>query len=289
MSPSQNAPTSALAARLILGGHSFIAQLGNEPLADPDTQTALVQACLDQGLTTFDTTYQPERVALGKALAALGRRREARIIAWNFFVPFAPDTPAQALGGPAAYEPHHLDQMLAELQTDFIDHLVVHAVGHAAKDAGQLDLARSWQSAGRVGDLGTWHPEPDFSRQFAPPQTNPFAFMVRPCNVNTPNAPAAFAAAKQAGWHTFACSPFVRGWEMDKRLQLAQARQPAASSDALRARLADHMLRYSLFFPHVDRLIVAMRRPEWVAVNIQNAAAGPLDEAQTAWLLDLRV
>lgn len=273
------------ASRLILGGHSFIAALGNDDVADFDTQCAIVAACLDHGITTFDTTYLPERIALGKVLAHLGRRKEARIIAWNFFVPFTPDAPNQDLGGPAAYEPHHLQQMLNELQTDHIDHLVVHAVGDATKDARQVDLTKTWQADGRVGDLGTWHPEPDFSRRHAPPNPNPFAFMVRPCNVNTPNAPAAFAAAKEAGWRTCACSPYVRGWELDKRLDRLATREPNLSRDDLRARLANHMLRHSLYFPNVDRLIVAMRRPEWVAVNAQSATAGPLTPNEAAWLL----
>ena len=53
---------------LILGGHSFIQQLGNDPQPSEATQLAIVAACLDQGITWFDTTYQPERLArLGPA------------------------------------------------------------------------------------------------------------------------------------------------------------------------------------------------------------------------------
>ena len=71
---------------LVLGGHSFIQQLGNDPAPDVDEQIEIVSTCLDAGITWFDTTYQPERVALGTVLKALGRRDEATIIAWNFFV-----------------------------------------------------------------------------------------------------------------------------------------------------------------------------------------------------------
>ena len=70
---------------LALGGHTFISQLGNEPMPDADTQTEIVRACLDSGIRTFDTTHRPEREGLGRALEALGRRDEATIIAWNFF------------------------------------------------------------------------------------------------------------------------------------------------------------------------------------------------------------
>ncbi|HTL51742.1 MAG TPA: hypothetical protein VL860_04110, partial [Planctomycetota bacterium] len=70
---------------LILGGHSFIAPLGNDPAADFDTQVAIVKTCLDQRITWIDTTYQPERTAVGKVLQVLPRRIEVRVIAWNFF------------------------------------------------------------------------------------------------------------------------------------------------------------------------------------------------------------
>ncbi len=42
------------------------------------------------GIRMFDTTLQPERLALGKALHELGRRDEAYIIAWNFMTVMAP-------------------------------------------------------------------------------------------------------------------------------------------------------------------------------------------------------
>ena len=70
--------------RLVLGGHSFISQLGNDPEASEEEQIAIVEACLDAGIHRFDTTYQPERRALGRMPEALGRRHEAEIYAWNF-------------------------------------------------------------------------------------------------------------------------------------------------------------------------------------------------------------
>jgi aryl-alcohol dehydrogenase-like predicted oxidoreductase len=93
-------------SRLILGGHSFIAQLGSDPAPDEKTQDAIVSACLDSGITVFDTTCQPERVALGSALKRLGRRDEAELIAWNFFVSFGPNDP---VSGHHAYESQTVD------------------------------------------------------------------------------------------------------------------------------------------------------------------------------------
>ena len=41
---------------LILGGHSFIRQLGSDPLATEEEQAAIVSTCLDRGIRWFDTT-----------------------------------------------------------------------------------------------------------------------------------------------------------------------------------------------------------------------------------------
>ena len=100
---------------LILGGHSFISQLGNDPPVSGRDQCRLVESCLDHGVRWFDTTYQPERIALGNALHALGRRNEATILAWNFFTNFLPGDP---LGEPEYYCPRHIDVILEQLPAD---------------------------------------------------------------------------------------------------------------------------------------------------------------------------
>jgi aryl-alcohol dehydrogenase-like predicted oxidoreductase len=100
--------------RLILGGHSFISQLGNDPPASEPEQRRIVETCLDRGIRWFDTTYQPERVALGKALHGLRRRDEATILAWNFFTDFSS---ADECGVPEDYRPGHIDVMLVQLRT----------------------------------------------------------------------------------------------------------------------------------------------------------------------------
>ena len=111
-----------------------------------------------------------------------------------------------------------------------------------------------------MGRLGTWMPP------LSSPQPGPYTFVVAPCNVTcADDATPRFAAYKALGWETLATSPFVRGWELDKR---AQGKDKAT--------VADEMLRFAAFFPNVDRLIVAMRRPDWVGINCVSIARGPI-------------
>ena len=101
--------------------------------------------------------------------------------------------------------------------------------------------------------------------------------MVRPRNVtNADDADPAFAACKRLGLRTLACSPFVRGRWLDKLV--------AHAGEGRRARIADAMLRFSLFGENVDGLIVGIRKPEWVAANVAAAARGPLSEDERNWL-----
>jgi aryl-alcohol dehydrogenase-like predicted oxidoreductase len=266
---------------LVLGGHSFIEELGADRPIDAATQRDLVAACLDAGITRFDTTYEPERAALGDALDALGRTDEAAVTAWNFF--------GEALAAPRAYEPGDVDDIRADLGVETVDHLVVHPVEDDAAQRRQEDLAVEWRDAGLVGDLGTWNPGPDAAERFG--TENPYSFVVQPYNVAT-DAAESFAAARELGWETLAASPFVRGWALDDLVAAADAPGVADAGAAsewasVRARLADHMLRYALFRPHVDRVIVAMRAVEYVRTNVESAARGPLDETERAWLDDV--
>jgi len=80
----------------------------------------------------------------------------------------------------------------------------------------------------------------------------------------------------------FACTPFGRGWTLERIVE-----QEGRAGDAdFRAHVADLMLRYSLFSPEVDRLIVAMRKPEWVGPNAESARRGPLSDEERVWLLE---
>jgi aryl-alcohol dehydrogenase-like predicted oxidoreductase len=252
--------------RLILGGHSFIKQLGNDPMPTEDQQCNIVAACIAAGIVTFDATYLPERVALGKALARTGLRDKAKIIAWNFFQDFGPE---DSVSGHAPYQPHHLEQMLTELQTDHIERLVVHPVDDPAEHERQEKLAVSWLEQGVVGQLGTWMPPIAANHP-----KGPYSFAVAPCNIRTTDAAERFEAYKNVGWETVATSPFVRGWELEKQ----SAGRPIVE-------VADAMLRYATYFPNVDQLIVAMRRVGWIATNCASVAKGPLSAEEVQWLL----
>ena len=264
----------------ILGGHSFISQLGNDPPLSKSGQRLLVETCLEHGITWFDTTYQPERVALGKALKQLGARDQAVIIAWNFFTDFKDRDP---VGGAEYYRPHHIEMMLEQLKTDYIDCLVVHALGNPDEDARQMELAVEWLRKGYITSLGTWLPGSDVEEIF---RDSPYTFMIKPYNIRTRESTPVFDACRRQGWLNLACSPFIRGWELDKMTEWARQKEPDASGDALKTRLADHLLRFSLFGPHVDRLIVAIRQPSWVTTNCASWRKGPLSPEEKSWLLE---
>lgn len=280
MTSAQQSPDDA---PLVLGGHSFIRQLGSEPRPSAEEQTRIVAACLDSGIRWFDTTYAPERLALGHALSRLGRRDEATIIAWNFFQLFDPDSD-DPVGGAGSYEPRHIDLILEQLRTDRIDCLVVHRYGDETEHGRQEDLARRWLAEGKVRRLGTWGPPADTAVLFG--LDNPYSFMVKPWNVTTPDAAPTFAACKGLGWETLACSPFVRGWELD-RLVAAHAATEGTPPAEARQDVAGLLLRFSLFQPNVDRLIVSMRQAEWVRCNVDSWRRGPLTVSERARLTGL--
>ena len=264
---------------LMLGGHSFVQQLGNDPIPDPDATVEIVAACLDAGIRWFDTTFRPERIALGAALARLGRRDEATIACWSHFRIFGPEDDYEY---PVPLELHHLDMMQEDLQSDRIDAVVVSPL--ATRDCPERQpeqeaVAARWKADGRVRLLGTYRPGADADRRFGP--DNPYDFQVHPHSVEE-DVTAVFRACRKLGWMNFACTPFGRGWTLDRIVQ-----QEGRTGDAgFRAHVADLMLRYALFSPEVDRLIVAMRKPEWVAPNAESARRGPLSDEERAWLLE---
>jgi len=255
---------------LILGGHSFISQLGNDPAATEEEQQRIVQSCLENGIRWFDTTYQPERVALGKALDVLGRRSEATILAWNFFADFSPGDP---VGEAEYYRPEHIEMILDELDTSYVDCLVVVPLDNAAETQRQEKLLAEWQRKGYVRFFGLWISDPLLGKHYR--YRKPFRFAIRPFNITTPNASSIFAAYKRLGWETIATSPFVRGWELDRRIAKAQS-LGHGDVESLRPKLADLMLRFSLFHSNAGRVIVAMRKLEWVSANVASVSKGAL-------------
>ena len=273
-------PSPNRLSRLVVGGHSFIAELGNDPPLDFDGQLAIVNQCLDQGINGFDTTYEPERIALGRILDTLGRRDEAQIIAWNFFID---QTTGDHLGPPLPFVPGMIDLLLEQLRTNYIDKLVVHPVEDEAANQAQFEIASAWLAAGLVGSLGTWAPGDEPAARFG--AQNPYDFMVASRNLDGPNT-ASFRAGKALGWRTFATSPFNRGWLLD-RLVAAGVEKTAEPADRLRERIADALLRFSLYDPNVDHLIVGIRQQAWIRANLESVASGPLSEAEMEWLCGL--
>lgn len=272
----------AMESRLILGGHSFISQLGNDPPASEHEQRQIVEACLDRGIRWFDTTYQPERVALGNILHALGRRGEATILAWNFFTDFSA---GDECGLAECYRPEHIDVILRQLRTSYVDGLVLVPSGDVEENQRQVDLMIEWQRKGYVRFLGLWTEDRAVIDCYR--RTHPFRFAVRPSNIATDGVAPAFTACKRAGWGTIATSPFGRGWELDRVVAEASA-QGYGEPEMLRPVVADLMLRFSLFQRDVDRVIVAMRRVSWVWRNMESAARGPLTATERRFLERLR-
>jgi aryl-alcohol dehydrogenase-like predicted oxidoreductase len=267
---------------LILGGHSFISQLGNDPPAPEREQLRIVESCLNHGIAWFDTTYQPERVALGNLLHTLGRRGEATILAWNFFTEFSP---GDEVGLPEHYRPGHIDIILEQLRTAYVDCLVVVPLDDPEENQRQEDLVIDWRTKGYVRSLGLWISDPAVLQRDR--DRNPFRFAIRPFNVTTDDAAPIFAACKAAGWETLATSPFFRGWELDRVISAASARG-YGDPETLRPALADLMLRFSLFQRDVDRVIVAMRKVEWVMRNLESVSRGPLTAEERRRLQHLR-
>jgi aryl-alcohol dehydrogenase-like predicted oxidoreductase len=267
---------------LILGGHSFISQLGNDPPVSERNHYRIVDSCLDHSVRWFDTTYQPERIALGNALHALGRRNEATIVAWNFFKDFSRDDP---LGGPEYYCPRHIDVILEQLRTDHVDCLVAILLNDPEENQRQKELLIEWRRKGYVRSLGLWIQDPATIEQFR--HDNPFRFAIRPFNITTDEAAPIFAACKMSGWETLATSPFGRGWEIDRMITAASARG-YGDVETLRPIVADLMLRFSLFQRDVDRVIIGMRKVEWINRNVESVSKGPLTADEHRRLQHLR-
>jgi aryl-alcohol dehydrogenase-like predicted oxidoreductase len=235
-------------------------QLGNDPKPAFEEQCEIVSACLDNGIRLFDTTYYQERAALGIILKRLGRREEARIMTWNFFKqPGKEDD----LVPYTSYEPHHLEMMLEELQTDYIDTLVIHADDDADELRRELELARDWMESGRVGSVALGMAKARHLDVL--PDGHPVGGVLAPYNAFVREAAKVFAKAQ--GMEKFALSPFIRGWKLNEI-----GEDPAEVSGIL--------LRWVTSQDLVDHVIVSMRKREWVRANLDSVARGPLTEEE---------
>lgn len=266
-------------SELVLGGHSFITKLGNDPAIAFEEQLEIVNECLEAGINCFDTTYEPERIGLGRVLEELGRRAEAHIIAWNFF---ADEETGEYLGQADPYEAGHIERMLSDLRTDFIDMLVVHPAPDKARNHEQIEVAKTWAEAGQVGKLGIWGPE-DYLAQHAGAET-PYDFAVMVRNVRHQSTDI-FGEAKARGWQTLATSPFGRGWLLDELVEL-EMEQASEEEETVRGRIADALLRFSWDDPNVDHVIVGIRKKEWIGRNLESIRKGPLSEGEREWLME---
>ena len=214
-------------------------------------------------------------------LHGLGRRHEASILAWSFFSDFLP---SERVGQPEYYRPGYIDIVLEQLRTDYVDCLVLMPLGDNDENQRQEELAMEWRRKGYVRSLGLWvEGLTDVDRYR---DDNPFRFAIRPFNVTTANAAPMLAACKKVGFEVLATSPFFRGWELDRLIAEASARGYGDAKN-LSSALADLMLRFSLFQPDVDRVIVGMRKVEWVLRNVESVARGPLTAEEAAWLRKL--
>ncbi len=258
--------TPSMGSKLGLGGHSYIEQLGNDPRPSFEEQCELVATCLDSGITLLDTTYYQERVALGRVLRELGRREDAEIAAWNFFAqPGAEDD----LAPWTPYEPEHIDLMLSELQTDRVDILVIHAEDDEATMHTEMELAAGWVRDGKVrrvalGMVGAGHVR-------SLPEGHPVTHIFAPYNAFNREALSTFPEAKRRGLCNIAMSPFVRGWKLE---EIGEDKEL----------VADILLRWVAAQDLVDRVVVSMRKTEWVHVNVRAVARGPLSEEEQARL-----
>ena len=265
---------------LILGGHSFITQLGNDLPASEQDQYGIIESCLNCGIRWIDTTYQPERIRLGHMLQRLGRREEVTILAWSFFKDF---TPTEPVGEPECYRPEHIEIILEQLRTTYVNGLVVIPVKDPERNQEQIELTIGWRKKGYVRSLGLWVAElavTDFDRYR---ETNAFQFVVLPVNITTPSAAATLAACKKNGLETLATSPFFRGWELERMVTEGCARGYGNREVVLR-HVADLMLRFSLFHSDVDRVIVGIRRLAWISRNVESVSRGPLTAREHRWL-----
>ncbi|MEK3911351.1 aldo/keto reductase [Paenibacillus sp. FSL H7-0331] len=248
--------------KLGLGGHSFIEALGNDPVASFEEQCSIVAACLDNGIDVIDTTYYQERVALGKVLKQLGRRNEAHIQAWNFFQQLGKEND---LVGPTPYEEHHIDIMLEELGTDYIDTLVIHTHDDEVKLNMELELASRWIAEGTIkrAALGMLR-----LKDLAYVKSDsPISCVLAPYNAFRRDAEDTFCKAKTMGLEVIAMSPFVRGWKLDE-----------IGEEKLKA--ADILLRWAAHSELVDLVIVSMRKSEWVATNLDTLQRGALSQEE---------
>jgi aryl-alcohol dehydrogenase-like predicted oxidoreductase len=67
----------------------------------------------------------------------------------------------------------------------------------------------------------------------------------------------------------------------------AGAEQSSEKEEVVRAQIADALLRFAFHDPHVDHLIVGIRKQEWIVRNLESIDRGPLTGDEHKKLMDL--
>jgi aryl-alcohol dehydrogenase-like predicted oxidoreductase len=257
-------------SKLILGGHSFIGPLGSDAEASVGEQRAIVEACLAQGITVFDTTYAPERLAWARAISRCRQdeRERATPIVWNFFGHVTDPLP-----GPLPWTSARWEEALRELSPwEGLPVVVVHELADRETNARQIDVVRKLKDEKRVTAVGHWPGKIDWSSADA----QVWDFVVAPWNVKTARETRpVFQAARAAGRVTLGTSPFTRGWELDRLAQRCSETEHVTPDEARRT-VADAMLRFSAFSEEVDHVVVAMRQAAYVERNLDSLRRGKL-------------
>jgi aryl-alcohol dehydrogenase-like predicted oxidoreductase len=191
-------------------------------------------------------------------LQHLGRRHEATVTGWNFFKHAGKEDELVAW---TPYAPDHINVMLEELQTEWIDLLVIHAEDDPATLHRALALVEGWVAMGKVRQVGLGMAALRHLDQL--PAGHLVTHVLAPYNAFNRDAAALFARAREVGMQTIAMSPFIRGWKLQE-------------IDDDPAEVAAILLRWVVAQPVVDRVIVAMRKQAWVQANLAAAARGAL-------------
>lgn len=281
------------AQKLILGGHTFLDELGNDPAANPREQAKILGACARGGIRVVDTTYAPERLGFFRTVNAI-EDPGFRPIVWNFFEhPEMGDT----LPGPDPWTEERFEMALDEigLRTE-APFLVLHPLEDPVANRAQLEAVRRLRDEGRVIHPGFWinlsagpeHREPAVRQwQQMLEVEDLWRFVVTPWNPTTSHGNGEILqVAKARGWATLGTSPFVRGWELEARAKRFARRRQLRLEDVL-PRVADAMLRFAAFSDGLDHVVNAMRRSAHVEPNLQSIGRGPLSAEERQWLLDL--
>jgi aryl-alcohol dehydrogenase-like predicted oxidoreductase len=170
------------------------------------------------------------------------------------------------------YGPDSLSTQLAELQTDYLDLLVIHSRDDESVLRKEMELAMTWRKAGLAREVGLGMAR--VSDLDALPVEHPFTHVLAPYSAFNTEAEGLFHLAKSRGMSTIAMSPFVRGWKLDR---------PGVDRTVLAALL----LRWVMSQEVVDTVFVSMRKAEWVIADYRAEQAGALSDEEEIFVREI--